>query len=130
MDLILDTHALIWFINGDQQLPGKSIQLIQNLENKCFISIASIWEIAIKLSLGKLELYGGFDEISKIITRYEFELLPVTFNHIQTLLTLDYHHRDPFDRIIISQGISEKLVIVTKDVNFVRYNAETIWNLS
>ena len=128
MDLILDTHALIWFINGDQQLPGKSIQLIQNLENKCFISIASIWEIAIKLSLGKLELYGGFDEISKIITRYEFELLPVTFNHIQTLLTLDYHHRDPFDRIIISQGISEKLVIVTKDVNFVRYNAETIWN--
>lgn len=126
--MILDTHALIWFINGDQQLPGKSIQLIQNLENKCFISIASIWEIAIKLSLGKLELYGGFDEISKIITRYEFELLPVTFNHIQTLLTLDYHHRDPFDRIIISQGISEKLVIVTKDVNFVRYNAETIWN--
>lgn len=128
MDLILDTHALIWFINGDQQLPGKSIQLIQNLENKCFISIASIWEIAIKLSLKKLELYGGFDEISKIITRYEFELLPITFNHIQTLLSLDFHHRDPFDRIIISQGITEKIVIVTKDENFVKYNVEIIWN--
>lgn len=128
MDLILDTHALIWFINGDHQLPRKSIQLIQNLENKCFISIASIWEIAIKLSLGKLDLHGGFDEISKIITRYEFELLPITFNHIQTLLSLDYHHRDPFDRIIISQGLVEKIAIVTKDENFKRYNVEIIWN--
>lgn len=128
MDLILDTHTLIWFINGDHQLPGKSIQLIQNLENKCFISIASIWEIAIKLSLGKLELNGGFDEISKIITRYEFELLPITFNHIQTLLSLDYHHRDPFDRIIISQGLVEGIAIITKDENFIKYNVEVFWN--
>jgi len=128
MDLILDTHTLIWFINGDHQLPNKSIHLIQNLENKCFISIASIWEIAIKLSLGKLDLNGGFDEIAKIMTRYDFELLPITFNHIQTLLSLDFHHRDPFDRIIISQGLVEKLAIVSKDENFIKYNVTVIWN--
>ena len=76
MNLLLDTHALIWFINGDDQLPEKSINLIKNLENKCFVSIVSIWEIAIKLSLGKLDLHGGFDDISKIMRRYEIELLP------------------------------------------------------
>jgi PIN domain nuclease of toxin-antitoxin system len=80
---LLDTHSLIWFINGDKQLPNKSIQLIKNLENRCHVSIASIWEIAIKLSLNKLELNEGFDEISKIMNQYEIELLPITFEHIK-----------------------------------------------
>lgn len=128
MDLLLDTHALIWFINGDEQLPDKSIKLIRNIDIKCFISIASIWKIAIKLSLGKLDLNGGFDEISRIMRRYEIELLPITFEHIQKLLTLDFHHRDPFDRIIISQGLVEKLTVVTKDENFLKYNIKLLWN--
>jgi PIN domain nuclease of toxin-antitoxin system len=83
MDLLLDTHALIWFINGDNQLPDKSINLIRNFEIKCFVSIASVWEIAIKRSLGKIDLNGGFEEISKIMRRYDIELLPITFEHIQ-----------------------------------------------
>jgi len=128
MNLLLDTHALIWFINGDDQLPEKSIKLIKNIENKCLVSIASIWEIAIKLSLGKLDLHGGFDEISKIMRRYEIELLPITFEHIQKLMTLDFHHRDPFDRIIISQGLVEKLAVVTKDENFPKYDIKIVWN--
>lgn len=127
MDLLLDTHALIWFINGDNQLPDKSINLIKNLEIKCFVSVASVWEIAIKLSLGKLDINGGFDEISKIMRRYDIELLPITFEHIQKLLTLDFHHRDPFDRIIISQGLVEKLIVVTKDENFPKYNVKIVW---
>jgi PIN domain nuclease of toxin-antitoxin system len=128
MNLLLDTHALIWFINGDNQLPEKSIKLIKKLDNKCFVSIVSIWEIAIKLSLGKLDLHGGFDEISRILRRYEIELLPITFEHIQTLMSLDYHHRDPFDRIIISQGLVENLSIVTKDENFPKYNIKIVWD--
>jgi PIN domain nuclease of toxin-antitoxin system len=68
MNLLLDTHSLIWFINGDERLPVKSRDLIKNLDNRCFISVASIWEIAIKISLNKLDLNGGFEEISKIIT--------------------------------------------------------------
>ena len=128
MELLLDTHALIWFINGDDQLPGKSVKLIKNLETKCFVSIASIWEIAIKLSLGKLDLHGGFDEISKIMRQYKIELIPITFEHIQKLMTLEFHHRDPFDRIIISQGLVEKFAVVTKDENFSKYNIKIIWN--
>jgi PIN domain nuclease of toxin-antitoxin system len=128
MNLLLDTHALIWFINGDNQLPEKSIKLIKRLDNKCFVSIVSIWEIAIKLSLGKLDLHGGFDEISRILRRYEIELLPITFEHIQTLMSLDYHHRDPFDRIIISQGFVENLSIITKDENFPKYNIKIVWD--
>lgn len=128
MDLLLDTHALIWFINGDNQLPDKSVNLIKNLEIRCVVSVASVWEIAIKLSLGKLVLHGGFDEISKIMKRYDIELLPITFEHIEKLLTLDFHHRDPFDRIIISQGLVEKLTIVTKDEIFSKYNAKIVWS--
>lgn len=128
MDLLLDTHALIWFINGDNQLPNKSIEIIKNIEVRCFVSIASIWEIAIKISLRKLELNGGFDEISKILTRYDIELLPLTFEHIQKLLELDFHHRDPFDRIIIAQGLVEKMTIITKDENFPKYGVQLIWD--
>jgi PIN domain nuclease of toxin-antitoxin system len=128
MDLLLDTHALIWFINGDTQLPDKSVKLISNIETKCFVSIASIWEIAIKLSLGKLALNGGFDEISKIMRHNEIELLPITFEHLKKLLTLEFHHRDPFDRIIISQGLTEEFAVVTKDKNFPKYNVKIIWD--
>jgi len=128
MNLLLNTHALIWFINGDNQLPDKSIKLICNLETKCFVSIASIWEIAIKFSLGKLDMNGGFDQISKIMKRYEIELLPITFEHLQKLLTLPFHHRDPFDRIIISQGLTEKYTIATKDENFPKYDVRIIWD--
>ena len=127
MELLLDTHALIWFLNGDKQLPEKSIKLINNLNFRCHVSIASIWEIAIKLSLKKLELNDKFEEISKNMRQYEIELLPITFEHIQKLLTLKFHHNDPFDRIIISQGLVEKLTIVTKDENFPKYNVKTVW---
>lgn len=128
MDLLLDTHTLIWFMNGDIQLPDKSVSLIKDLNTKCYVSIATIWEIAIKISLGKLDLNGGFEDISELMNRYEIELLPIAFEHIQTLLKLDFHHRDPFDRIIISQGIVENLVIVSKDANFSKYNVKIIWN--
>jgi PIN domain nuclease of toxin-antitoxin system len=76
MKILLDTHAIVWFINGDNQLPQKSIKIIKDINIKCFISIASIWEIAIKISLGKLDINGGFDEISKIMKRFEIGLLP------------------------------------------------------
>ena len=128
MDLLLDTHALIWFINGDSQLPNKSVRLIEDLNTKCFVSIASVLEIAIKISLGKLDLNGGFDDISKLMKKYDIELLPLTFEHLQKLIKLKFHHRDPFDRIIISQALVEKLTIVTKDENFSTYKVKIMWN--
>lgn len=127
MNILLDTHALIWFINGDSRLPDKSVKIIKNIEVKCFVSIASIWEIAIKISLGKLELNGGFDEISKIMKSYEIEILPLAFEHIHKLLSLEFFHRDPFDRIIIAQGLVENMIIVSKDENFPKYEVQLIW---
>ena len=128
MNLLLDTHSLIWFINGDEQLPVKSRDLIKNLNNNCFISIASIWEVAIKISLRKLDLNGGFEEISKIILKYQFELLPVTIDHVAEILGLQFFHRDPFDRLLIAQSIVEKIPIITKDSIFEKYRIELIWN--
>lgn len=104
MQFLLDTHTFIWFINGDSSLPENVLNNIRNINNRCFISIASIWEMAIKMSLGKLELKAEFDKILDILDENDFEILPITFNHIQTLINLPYHHRDPFDRIILISG--------------------------
>ncbi|MCB9263104.1 MAG: type II toxin-antitoxin system VapC family toxin [Flavobacteriales bacterium] len=128
MNYLLDTHALIWFLNGDNQLPTKSKNIIKKLDNKCYVSIASIWEIAIKISLNKLYLNGGFGEIAKIITKYDFELLPITIEHIAGIIDLDFYHRDPFDRIIVAQGIIENIPIITKDENFEKYDVEVVWS--
>ena len=128
MPLLLDTHTLIWFINGDSySLPVKVINKIKNLDNQCFISIASLWEIAIKIKLDKLSLISDFDKISGFLSENQIEILPITFEHILTLNNLEFHHRDPFDRIIIGQAISEDLTILTKDRNFTLYEAKIFW---
>jgi PIN domain nuclease of toxin-antitoxin system len=128
MKLLLDTHTFIWFINGDKSLPAKTKKTIANLENSCFISIASIWEIAIKLSLKKLKLKSGFDKIAEFINENDIEILPVSFNHLQQLMELEFHHRGPFDRIIIAQSITEQLTVLTKDDNFKLYPVKIMWN--
>ncbi len=127
MDLLLDTHAFIWFMNGDNQLSTTVRDLIVDTNNKCFLSIASVWEIAIKSSLNKLDLHGDFDRIAQFINANDMELLPITFEHVQGLLRLDFHHRDPFDRIIIAQAFGENLTIATKDVIFYSYGVNIIW---
>lgn len=127
MQFLLDTHTFIWFINGDSSLPNNIIGEIKNLKNQCFISIASIWEIAIKCKLNKLWLNADFNRILDFLDYNQIEILPISFNHIIKLNELDFHHRDPFDRILIAQGISENLTILTKDQNFSFYKAKTLW---
>ena len=95
MELLLDTHTFIWFINGDTSLPDNVKDAIKDIRNKCFISIASIWEIAIKIGLGKLELNADFNKIADFLAINDIEMLPITFEHLQKLLKLQYHHRDP-----------------------------------
>lgn len=94
MNFLLDTHAFIWFMEGDSALSQKSRQAIADIHNNCFISIASIWEMAIKSSLGHLKLTSDFNNIAGFLESNNIELLPVAFNHLQKLLTLEYHHRD------------------------------------
>ncbi len=127
MDLLLDTHAFIWFISGDASLPPKVLDAIKNVENKCFISIASLWEIAIKSSLKKLELKSDFNRIVDFLADNDIEILAITFDHLQRLLTLEFHHKDPFDRIIISQALTERLTILSKDEHFPSYTDRILW---
>lgn len=127
MKILLDTHTFIWFINGNNLLPEKVMRLISDPENRCFLSIASIWEIAIKISIGKLKLRSNFEKIRDFLTANSIVLLPLEFEHLQTLLKLEYYHRDPFDRVIISQGISDNLIILTKDSNFGSYPVKLYW---
>ncbi|MHB1920867.1 MAG: type II toxin-antitoxin system VapC family toxin [Chitinophagaceae bacterium] len=127
MQFLLDTHTFIWFISGDQMLPQNAIDAIRDTDNKCFISIASIWEIAIKSSLKKLELKSDFNNIIDFLSENDIEILPITFKHLQRLINLEFHHRDPFDRMIIAQGLAENLTIITKDEHFPIYTNQIFW---
>jgi PIN domain nuclease of toxin-antitoxin system len=127
MDLLIDTHAFLWYITGDKQLSAKSISSINEKSNRCFVSIASIWEIVIKMSTGKLEIIGGFEIIEDFLKNNDFEVLPIDLDDTRTLLQLDFHHRDPFDRIIISQAINGALKIISKDKLFRGYDITVIW---
>ena len=128
MQILLDTHALIWFVNGEKYLPDSVGKVIPDINNKCFVSVGSLWEIAVKLSLEKLELKSDFKTLAKLLADNEIEILPISFEHIQKLLVLPFHHRDPFDRLIIAQGLVEKFTIITKDSNFAAYKVKVLWS--
>ncbi|HEX5025305.1 MAG TPA: type II toxin-antitoxin system VapC family toxin [Agriterribacter sp.] len=127
MDLLLDTHSFLWFAEGLPSISKKAKDEIENNTNRCFVSIASLWEIAIKLSLDKLEMTRPFENIPEILKNNDVQILPVQFRHLQQLLILPMHHRYPFDRLIISQAITENLVIITKDGIFERYTSHVLW---
>jgi PIN domain nuclease of toxin-antitoxin system len=124
---LLDTHTFIWFINGDSQLSDNARRMIEKADASNYVSIASIWEIAIKISLGKLQLNTAFTEIKIQIDANNFIILPVELEHTLLLATLPFHHRDPFDRIIIAQAIQNDLTIISKDPYFRPYEAKLAW---
>jgi PIN domain nuclease of toxin-antitoxin system len=128
MRLLLDTHTFLWFINGDENLSQRSKILIQESDNEVFISIATLWEITIKTSLGKLELSQPFDLlIPRELTNNEFTQLPITIEHLIKLGSLPFHHRDPFDRLLIAQSLYEQMPLISKDGEFDDYELERIW---
>jgi len=127
MDILLDTHALIWFIEGDKQLSARAKNTIEKNEGINFVSIATLWEIAIKVSLNKLELKKPFSKISEQILNNGFQILPITFEDTLRISKLPFHHRDPFDRIISSQGFTNSLAIISKDDIFKKYEVNVIW---
>src|SRR5258707_9054879 len=105
MRCLLDSQAFLWFIVGDARLSGEALETISDIENDILLSMASLWEIAIKSSLGKLDLKQPFAElIPKQLVSNEIALLPIRFEHLVSLLGLPFHHRDPFDRLIIAQA--------------------------
>lgn len=128
MKLLLDTHTLLWFIAGSSSLSSTARSLIEDPANENFVSIASIWETAIKASLGKMNLTAPFEQLfPNQLEINGFELLPVSVEHTAVVSNLPFHHRDPFDRILISQTIHEKMKIVSVDDVFDDYGLDRSW---
>ncbi len=127
MGYILDTNALIFYLYNPEQLSKAAVDIVYNEDNKIYVSIVSLWEIAIKTSIGKLEIKNSIEEIAGICLKYKIELLAINPQHLDWIANLPQIHGDPFDRLIISQALAENLTIVTKDSIIPKYEVNTIW---
>jgi PIN domain nuclease of toxin-antitoxin system len=124
---LLDTHTAIWFFNGDVKLPESAKRLICNMENDKYVSIVSIWELAIKLSLKKITFKEGSKGFLDLIYTNGFDLLEIEPKHIFGLETLPFYHKDPFDRLLVSTALAENITIITDDENIPKYPVNYIW---
>jgi PIN domain nuclease of toxin-antitoxin system len=115
---LLDTHILIWAVDKIEKILERYLPILAD-EDRCVVSIVSLWEIAIKRGLGKLQVSEDF---AQFVERTGIEILPIGLAHIATCETLPHHHRDPFDRMLIAQAMSENLQLLTVDRNFVAYD--------
>jgi PIN domain nuclease of toxin-antitoxin system len=122
MNLLLDTHILLWHLMDNSKLSEEKSQIIENPQHQKFFSIVSLWEIAIKTSIGKLEIQQSLETI----VPQEIIILDLKLPHLKLVQKLPFYHRDPFDRILIAQAQSEKLTIMTDDSNFKHYDIDLI----
>lgn len=128
MRLLLDTHTFIWYVINNPKLSLTAQQLINDGSNEVLLSIVSIWEMAIKHSIGKLSFKLPFEIfIAQQLTINNFDLLNINVNHLNVVANLPLHHRDPFDRLIISQAMVEKIPVVGTDKVFDLYPIQRLW---
>jgi PIN domain nuclease of toxin-antitoxin system len=127
MRVLLDTHVLIWLVEGDKNLSTVARSAIEDEDNSLYLSIASLWEITIKLSLGKLDLQLSVDEmVESFLIPGGIEILQIQTSHLSILRNLPLHHRDPFDRMIIAQAKSEKMTLISADGMFDQYGVNLL----
>ena len=124
--MLLDTHTLLWFFDNNSKLPLAVRERIENAD-AVFASIISFWEIAIKLGLGKLEIKYSFHELPQLLSQLKIQLLPLSFADTEQHLTLPLHHRDPFDRMLVAQSITNSLIIVSQDKQLDSYPIQRLW---
>lgn len=128
MKLLLDTHAFLWWVEGTPALGRRARTAVANPDNEVFFSIASCWELSIKLSLGKLRLTQRLDRfIPEQLSVNGFSLLSVELRHVLGVADLPFHHRDPFDRLLAAQALQDQLAIVTTDRVFRTYGVRIVW---
>ena len=128
MRVLLDTHVFLWWVEGDRALPAKARAVLADKENECLISLVSAWELAIKAGLGKLRLTLPVKRyVVENVAANGFRMLDIQMAHVGRVETLDSHHRDPFDRLLIAQALEEKLPVVTADPVFRKYGVKRIW---
>jgi PIN domain nuclease of toxin-antitoxin system len=127
MKYLVDTQALLWFFNGDKQLSQMAKQILSDKKHQKYVSIASVWELAIKIALNKLKFPNNAQGFVKIVAKNKFELCNIKSEHIFQLEQLGNFHKDPFDRILTATAISENMKFITCDENIRLYPVECVW---
>ena len=128
MKLLLDTHSFLWFISGHSSLSSTAQAYIEDAANQSFLSVASLWEMAIKLSIGKLTLAQPFETlIPQQMNLNGIVPLRIEMEHLAMVTKLPFHHRDPFDRLLIAQAMVEQIPIVGADRTFDAYSIKRLW---
>lgn len=128
MNYIIDTHTFLWAISKDDQLSNTAKHLIEQVDNTIHLSIASLWEMSIKISIDKLELEEAFETlIPRELYNFDIEVMSIEIDHLAALSSLPLLHRDPFDRLIISQSLIEDIPIIGQDQKFDLYDVRQIW---
>lgn len=128
MKLLLDTHAFIWFVYDSPDLPRKTRELLEDEQTELLLSTASVWEMAIKASVGKLTLMSGAADLAaNQMQKDAIDILPITLPHLDLIESLPFHHKDPFDRLLIAQTAFEHIDIVSVDTIFDRYGIRRVW---
>ena len=128
MKLLLDTHAFLWWVEGTPAIGRRARAAVSNPDNEVFLSVASCWELAIKLSLGKLRLIETLDRfIPEQLRLNGFSLLAVELRHVVRVAGLPFHHRDPFDRLLATQALEDGLALVSSDRLFRKYGVTVVW---
>lgn len=125
---LLDTHAFLWLAGGDDRITQRVVEIAENPRVDFFLSVASVWEIAVKKSLGRLELVVTLDQfVRRQLDALRTQLLDVRFEHVLAVEALPFHHRDPFDRLLVAQAMTENLNLLSADSQLDRYGVVRVW---
>ena len=127
MRLLLDTHTILWFFDEVNNLSEAAYKAIMNPGNEKYVSIASAWEVAIKISLEKLSFTGGTANFLAAVEESGFTLLPIKGEYVKLVESLPFLHRDPFDRMLVVSAVYEGMCLVSADTNIQKYDASIIW---
>jgi len=126
-DYLLDTHVAIWYFTGDSLLSPTADKIICDGVNRVYMSIISAWELAIKISIGKLRFPGNAAGLIQAVQNDDITILPIKPSHLTALETLPMLHRDPFDRLLITTAIDERMILISADENIAQYDVPLIW---
>ena len=128
MSYLLDTNVFVWLLKEPEKLNRRALDLLEDESHDVFLSVVTSWEVVIKFSIGRLTLPKDPDDLlPEVFERFSFQPLSITHAHSLAVGNLVFHHRDPFDRMLVAQARSEKLVLLTADSMFEKYPVEILW---
>jgi len=127
MKYLLDTHVIIWMVEDSPNLPLAIKEIIKNPKNQIAISLISLWEIVIKMTIGKLTLNLTFDELVDVLRMGDFDFMQIEDEYLSGVLKLPLLHKDPFDRLLVATAIVEKMTFITIDENIQKYDVSWTW---